>query len=206
MNLIPWSVNVVSVCLSVNVFSLTNKSPSSTVILSRVSSILFNSVCEFILLEAVIRRPSILPKKSLWSGSNTLPSTLRPEGALADFMANSTLGVTKFFIAVNTVSWTLISTEVITLSTSLPTLLIILSSSVCTINLSWVAYIVRRSTSTYHVISFFDLLILIALPNHKMSAVFTQLAKKPLFCCFFLSGRNHFNVNNWINQWFFLIN
>ena len=68
------------------------------------------SVRELILLEAVICRPSISPEKSLWSGSNTLPSILRPQYALADFMANSTLGITKFSTAVNTTSWTLVNT------------------------------------------------------------------------------------------------
>ena len=104
-------------------FSLTAKSSPSAVFLPRVSSILFKSVRDFILLEAVICRLLILPKNFLWSSSNTLPSTLRPQKALADFTANSTLRVTVLSIAVNTPSWTLLSTVVITLSTSLGTLL-----------------------------------------------------------------------------------
>ena len=126
----------VYVCRSM-FFSLTSKSPSSTVTLPRVSSILFNYVRKFILLEAVICRLSILPEKSLWSGSNTLPSTFRPEDALVDFMANSTLGITKFSIAVNIASWTLVSTDIITISASLRTLLTIFSSSVCTSICGW---------------------------------------------------------------------
>ena len=107
--------------------SLTNKSPPSTVILPRVSSIPFKSVREYILLEMVTTRPSILLEKSLWSGSYTLPSKLRPEDALVDFMASSTLGIIKCFIAVNTASSTLVPTVVITLSTSLRTLLTMFS-------------------------------------------------------------------------------
>ena len=42
-----------------------------------------------------ICRPSIRPEKPLWSGSNTLATTVRPEDALADFMAISTLAITK---------------------------------------------------------------------------------------------------------------
>ena len=44
-------------------FSLSKKSPSYTVILPRVSSILFISVCEFILQKDFIRRPSKIRKK-----------------------------------------------------------------------------------------------------------------------------------------------
>ena len=52
---------------------------------------LLTSVCEFILLEAVIWRPSSFPEKSLSSGCSTSPSILRSEHALIDFMANSSL-------------------------------------------------------------------------------------------------------------------
>ena len=61
--------------------------------------------------------------------------------------------------------------------------------------------------SSQHVIFTFGLLILIALPNHKISISFTQLAEKFLLLLLFLSGKNNFNVNNqfnqiyWINQW-----
>ena len=115
-------------------FSLVNKALYSTVISPRVLSILFKSVCEFTLLEAVNRRPSILPKNSLWSGSNILPSTLCPEGTLADFIDSSTLVINKFSIAVNTASWTLVSTDVIRLSILLHTLLTIFSSGGWTSN------------------------------------------------------------------------
>ena len=120
------------VCVNRSLFlSLTDKSPPPTVILPRVSLILFKPICECILLEAAICRPSILPEKSFWSGSNTIPSTLRPGDALFDFMAISTLAITKFSIAVNTASWSLVSTVVITLSTSLRILLTMFSSNVC---------------------------------------------------------------------------
>ena len=99
------------VCVFWSIFlSLINKSPPSTIILPRVSSILLKSLCEFIPLEAVIWKPSILPEKSLWSRSHTTLSIPRPDDALTDFIANSTLGITKFYIAVNTASCTLVST------------------------------------------------------------------------------------------------
>ena len=119
------------VCRS-NFVSCTNKSPFSTIILPRGSSIPFKSVCEVSPLEAVIRRPSILYRKCLWSGSNTLPSTLRSEGALADFTADYTRRITKFSNAVSTESWTLVLTNVITLCSSLRTFVTIFFSSVFT--------------------------------------------------------------------------
>ena len=76
--------------------SLTVKSTPSTVILSRVSSILFKSVFEFSLPQAVIWRPSISPENVLWSGSCTKLSIPRRENALFDCLALSTLGITSF--------------------------------------------------------------------------------------------------------------
>ena len=115
------------------------------VILPRVSSVLFNSVCEFILLEAVICRPSVFLEKPLWSGSNTTLPTSFPDDALIDFIASSTLGIIKFSIAVITASCATVSIVVITLSTSLPTLLTMFISSVSKSTyglLTWVGLIV----------------------------------------------------------------
>ena len=120
-----------SVCLPLTVPFIDQQISS---LYSNITTSLINpvkSVREFNLLEAVICRPSILPKKSSWSGSSMLPSTLRPKDALVYLMANSTLGIIIFFIAVNTASWFLVWTVVISLSTSLRTLLPMFSSSVC---------------------------------------------------------------------------
>ena len=70
--------------------SLTIKSPLSTVMLQRLSSIPLKLVCEFILLKAVIWTLPKLPEKPLWSGSNTRSFILCPEDELAVLMANST--------------------------------------------------------------------------------------------------------------------
>ena len=56
-------------CVSrLGLLSLTGKSPSLTVMLPPVSSILFRFAFELNLLEAIICGPFVPPKKSLWSG------------------------------------------------------------------------------------------------------------------------------------------
>ena len=110
--------------------SLLDKSPTSTVILPRVSSILFKSVLEFIRLEMVFWRPSIFPEKSLWSGYGTTLSMSRPKDALTDFMTTYALGITKLSITVKRAWCTLVSTVAIMLFNSLHILPLILLSSV----------------------------------------------------------------------------
>ena len=112
--------------------SLTDKSLPCTVILLRVSSILFKSVFEFIPPEAVIWRPSMFPGTSLWSGSGRTLSTSRLKDALTDFISSSSLGSTKLSIAVSIAfSCTLVLTIIITTSTSLRSLSTRFSSSEC---------------------------------------------------------------------------
>ena len=68
-----------------------------------------------------------------------------PEDALTDFIASSTLGNTRFLIAVITAFRTLVLTVVNTLSTSLRTLLSIFFSTVCVSTcelLPWVVILV----------------------------------------------------------------
>ena len=143
-------------CLCLSKFlPLTNKSLSSKVVLPRFSSILVRSVREFFLLEAVFCMSSILSEKSLWTGSNTLPTTVRPEDALADLIANSTLGITEHYTALHTASWTIVSAVVITLSTSLRTLLTSFLSCVC-ISTSCIVGILQKIASASHVFSTFS--------------------------------------------------
>ena len=135
------------VCVCRSIFlSLTYKSPPFTVILPRVSSILFKSLCEFVLLEAVIWRPSRFPEKSLWSGSNTRLPTPCPHDALTEFIASSTLRKAKFSIAVNSASCTLVSTVVINYPLHsvfyLQFFLKCVQIYMWTINLSWVVSII----------------------------------------------------------------
>ena len=96
----------------------------------RVSSVLLKSACQFILPEAVTCRLSISSEKCLWSGSNTRLPNPCPDDSLTDFIASFYLGLTKYSIAVITASYTVISTVVVTLSTSLRTLLTKFFSSV----------------------------------------------------------------------------
>ena len=114
--------------------SLTVRSPPFTVIILRSTLILFKTVFEFILLAAVSWRPSIFSEKSLgYSSSTTLStSTSRIDDALTDFIATSTLCITRLSMAVRSASLYLVSTFVITSSTSLRTLLTMLLSNVGT--------------------------------------------------------------------------
>ena len=131
-------------CRSI-LFSLSSKSPPFTLRIPGVSSIQFKSVFELILLQAVIQRFLTFPEKSLWSESITTLSSPRPDDALTDIIANSTLGITKFYVAVNTVSCTLVSTGVIAISTSPRTLLTMFFSIVCISkcgSLIWVGFFV----------------------------------------------------------------
>ena len=163
--------------------------------LPRVSSIFLKSVCEIILLEAVIWRSSIFPEKDLWWGSNTTPPTPCRDDALADFIASSTLGVTKFSVAVNTASSTLVSTVVITLSTSFRNLLTKFFSDVCIStcgSLTWVRSLVffwevTLSSNWAWALWMFSPIIQLALLSLKW-------LRSLLFCCFFFRVETMLNL------------
>ena len=83
------------------------------------------------LFEAVIGKLSTNPEKFLWLRSSTTISTLRPEHEIPDFIALSTLGITKVSITVITALCFLYSNVVITMFTSQRTLLVMFFSGVC---------------------------------------------------------------------------
>ena len=88
----------VYVCQS-KFLSLTDKSPAWTIVLPKVFSIPLKSAFEFSLLEAVIRTISAFTEKSLCSGLSTTLLGSRPKEALTDFMASSTISITRPSIA-----------------------------------------------------------------------------------------------------------
>ena len=88
--------------------SSTSESRSSIVILPRVSSFLFSSVCKFILLEAVICKLSISLGNTLWSVSNRTLASPYSDYAITDFIANSSIRIIKFSFALITASFTLV--------------------------------------------------------------------------------------------------
>ena len=72
------------------------------------SSGISRDIRECSLLEVVICRLLTLREKTLRSGFNATPSKRRPQDAMVDFIPNTTLGITKLYIAIKTASWTLL--------------------------------------------------------------------------------------------------
>ena len=67
--------------------------------LPQISSILFESVLDFSLLEAAISTLFAFLETSLWSGSSTTRSGSRPEDELTDFIASFKLTLPKLSFA-----------------------------------------------------------------------------------------------------------
>ena len=134
-------------------------------------------LCDIVLIEAVIWRLSIFPEKSFWSRFSTTLPTPCPKDALTDLIASSTLEITQFSFAVNTVSCTLVPTVVITLSISLRTLITLfffkyMHIHLWTTNLSLVVCAIERNISITCVNSICDLGFMIAFSSHKISIRF----------------------------------
>ena len=187
-----WGVfscqHVINLCLPDNVSFVDQQLTS--LYGSIISSILFKTLCELILLEVVIWRPLKFLGKFLWSGSNTTLPYPWHEDALTELIDSSILGITVFSNPVKTASCTLFSPVVITLSTSLCTILTMFFSSLCIFTcrlLTWV-----RSLVSFRKVFVFAMLVRhsvwvswLLCPIIKLVSASPNSLRSLLFCCFF---------------------
>ena len=100
----PKDVCDVRACLLVWKIFGGRQPAASTVVLPRVKSILFRSLSQFFLMEAVLYGLSPVPEKSPWSVSNTALPEFCPQHALPVPIANSKLRFKKLSNAANITS------------------------------------------------------------------------------------------------------